>query len=362
MRPTWAEIDLNSLKFNFNQVKRIVGSNVCVLSVVKADAYGHGSIAVSRALVEAGTDMLGVATVEEAIELRESGIKVPIVLLGGVQPEEAELVVRYALTPSIFSLSSAEAINRYAYRVGKKVRFHLKVDTGMNRLGLSVDEVCCFLNCLTSLRNLELEGVFTHFASADSNSRDFTLKQISSFKLVIYTLKKAGLSPRYMHMANSAGIQRFPESHMNLVRPGIMLYGSGKLGQWELKPVMKLKTRVVQLKSLPVGSPVSYGGTFVTKRPTLIATLPIGYGDGYMRRLSNRAFVSLKGFRVPVIGSVCMDMTIVDVTDVPDVRVGDEVVLFGDDGIKVEDIAMWADTISYEILSIIGKRIPRIYV
>ncbi len=388
MRPTWAEIDINSLKSNFLQVKRIVGKDVGVISVVKADAYGHGSINVSKALIESGTNLLGVATVEEALELRYSGIDSPILLLGGIQPDEVEIVIKNNLIPSLFSLASAHAINTYAEKIGKKVRYHLKVDTGMNRLGVGLSEICDFLEDLLNFRNLELEGVFTHFANADVDSREPTLKQISVFNMILSLINRAGLNPKYIHSANSAAIQRFPESHMNLVRPGIMLYGAGRMGvcgeplgrstlstssgltaqdipsrtNFELKPVMKLKTKITQLKRITAGTPVSYGGTFIASRPSIIATLPIGYADGYMRRLSNRAKVSIRGFTAPVVGTVCMDMTMVDVTEVPGAIVGDEVVLFGDEMVSADDVARWADTIPYEIFSITGKRVPRVYI
>ncbi len=397
MRPTWAEIEINSLKSNFLQVKRIVGKDVGVISVVKADAYGHGSVNVSKALIDSGSNLLGVATVEEALELRGSGIDSPILLLGGIQPDEVEAMVKNNLIPSLFSLASAHAINTYAEKIGKKVRYHLKVDTGMNRLGVGLSEICDFLENLINFGNLELEGVFTHFANADVDSKEPTLKQISVFNVMLSLINQAGLNPKYIHSANSAAIQRFPESHMNLVRPGIMLYGAGRMGarsepsrttcgepfdrstlstssgltaqenaadrtNFELKPVMKLKTRITQLKRITAGTSVSYGGTFIASRPSIIATLPIGYADGYVRRLSNRARVSIRGFTAPVVGTVCMDMTMVDVTEVPEVMSGDEVVLFGDEMVSAEDVARWADTIPYEIFSITGKRVPRVYI
>ncbi|MGE5446601.1 MAG: alanine racemase [Ignavibacteriales bacterium] len=361
MRPTWAEINLDSLKSNFLRTKRIVGNNVGVISIVKADAYGHGAVAVGKALIEYGSDMLGVATVEEALELRESRIHASITLLGGIQPEEAESTVKNDLTPSLFSLHSAYAINKYAEKMGKRVKYHLKVDTGMNRLGVDSGEICDFLNQLSSFKNLEMEGVFTHFANADGEFRDSTLNQISSFRAILSLINQVGFSPKYIHSANSAAIQRFHESHMNLVRPGIMLYGSGRIGNCDLKPVMSLKTRIIQVKRIPSGTPVSYGGTFVAAKPTVIATLPIGYADGYMRRLSNRARVSIRGATAPVVGTVCMDLIMIDVTEVPGVGIGDEVVIFGDDLVSVEDVARWANTISYEILSTIGKRVRRLY-
>ncbi len=362
MRPTWAEINLDSLKSNFLQVKRIIGNRVGVISIVKADAYGHGAVSVSKALIESGSDMLGVATVEEALELRESSIRAPIVLLGGIQPEEAESAIKNDLTPSIFSLASAQAINKYAEKSGKAVRYHLKVDTGMNRLGVDSGEICDFLNHISDLKNLEMEGVFTHFANADGESRDYTLNQISVFRALLSLINQSGFYPRYVHSANSAAIQRFYESHMNLVRPGIMLYGSGGIKGCELRPVMILKTKIIQIKRIPSGASVSYGGTFVATRPTIIATLPIGYADGYMRRLSNRARVSVRGTTAPVIGTVCMDLAMIDVTEVPGVEIGDEVVVFGDERVSVEDVARWADTIPYEILSTVGKRVRRVYV
>jgi alanine racemase len=361
MRPTWAEINLDSLKSNFLQTKRVIGNNVGVISIVKADAYGHGAVALGKALIGSGSDMLGVATVEEALELRESQIHAPITLLGGIQPEEAKSAIKNGLTPSLFSIPSAQAINKYAEKMSKRVKYHLKIDTGMNRLGVDSGEICDFLNQLSSFKNLEMEGVFTHFANADGGARDFTLNQISTFKAILSLIGQAGFYPKYIHSANSAAIQRFRESHMNLVRPGIMLYGSGRIGNCDLKPVMSLKTRVIQVKRIPSGTPVSYGGTFVTTKPTTIATLPIGYADGYMRRLSNRARVSIRGTTAPVVGTVCMDLIMVDVTEVPGVGVGDEVVIFGDGRVSVEDVARWADTIPYEILSTIGKRVRRVY-
>ncbi|HEX3034576.1 MAG TPA: alanine racemase [Thermodesulfobacteriota bacterium] len=362
MRPTWAEISLNSLKSNFLQVKRIVGKDIGVMSVVKADAYGHGAVAVSKTLVDLGSEMLGVATVEEALHLRESGIKAPVVVLGGIQPEEAEIVIKNDLAPSIFSISSAQALDQFAERFGKKARLHLEVDTGMNRLGFELGEIPAFLKQLTGLANLEMEGMFTHFANAEGKSRDYTLNQISVFNKMLSLVNLAGLYPKYTHSANSAAIQRYPQSHMNMVRPGIMLYGSGKVGDCELCPVMRLKTRIIQLKRLPAGTPVSYGGTFVTTKPTTIATLPIGYADGYSRILSNRARVSIKEFTAPVVGAVCMDFTMIDVTEVPGVNVGDEVVLLGDERVSVEDVANWSETISYEVLSTVGERVPRVYI
>jgi alanine racemase len=363
MRPTWAEIDINSLKSNFLHVKKLIGNDTGIMSIVKADAYGHGAVAVSKALFElCGSQLFGVATVDEALELRESGIKAPILVLAGIYPLEAETVVKSELTPTIYSLEIASTLNDYASKLGVQVGYHLKVDTGMTRLGVGIEELHGFMDQILRMKNLKMEGLFSHFANADMELGDYTLQQIAIFKDFHSIINQAGVFPEYLHIANSSAIQRFPLSHMNLVRPGIMLYGSGINQKIKLSPVMKLKTRVIQIKRVPPGIPVSYGGTFVTKRPTVIAILPIGYADGYMRTLSNRAKVSTKGYSAPVVGRVCMDLTIIDVTDVPGIKEDDEVVLFGDELVTVEDVARWAGTISYEILSMTGKRVPRVYV
>ncbi len=361
MRETWAEIRIDSLLHNFSVVKGLVGNDVAVLSVIKADAYGHGAVEVGKALEQAGTDMLGVATVEEAVELRDYGVELSVLLLGGIRPKEAAVAVEHDLTPCVFSIEVAEALNREARKAGKRARYHLKLDTGMTRLGIRQEEADKFLPELAGFASIEMEGALTHLASAFTESPEYTHSQLRAFEVMMKKLKMHGFSPRYLHTANSASILRYPKSHMNLVRPGIMLYGSGGNGSHTLKPVMKLKTKIIQIRQVPEKTPVSYGGTFVTGRPSLIATLPIGYADGYMRRLSNRASVSVGGTRAPVVGAVCMDLITVDVTDVPGVSVGDEVVLFGDDIVSVDDVARWADTISYELLSITGKRIARRY-
>lgn len=362
MRPTWAEIDLDSLIHNFNVVRGLVDDHVGVLSVVKADAYGHGAVEVGRTLEEAGTEMLGVATVEEAVELRDYGVEIPIILLGGMRPDEAAVAVEHSLTPCLFSLDAAKSLDAESAKAGRLSPYHLKIDTGMSRLGVRPEDVDAFLTGLAGYRNIVMEGALTHLASAFSESPEATRAQLGRFTKRVNDIREKGFRPRYLHAANSPAIQRFPESHMDLVRPGIILYGSDGAAGLGLKPVMKLKTVVIQVSRVPAGTPVSYGGTFVTKRPSVIATLPIGYADGYMRRLSNRAMVSIRGARAPVAGTVCMDLITVDVTDVPGASVGDEVVLFGDSLVSVDDVAGWADTISYEILSITGKRVPRRYV
>lgn len=363
MRPTWAEIDINSLKLNFLHVKRLVRNGTGIMSIVKADAYGHGAVAVSKVLSElCRSQLFGVATVDEALELRESGITAPILILAGINPNEAETVIKRGLTPTVYSLRIASILNQYAGKLGVQVGYHLKVDTGMTRLGVGIEDLRGFMDEILRFKNLKMEGLFSHLASADLELVDYTMKQIKIFNEIHAILNQAGIFPKYVHIANSAAVQRFPVSHLNLVRPGIMLYGSGIDQRIKLNPVMKLKTRVIQLKKVSPGVPISYGGTFITKRPTVIAILPIGYADGYMRNLSNRAKVSTKGYCSPVLGKVCMDLTIVDVTDVPGIKEDDEVILFGDELVTVEDVSRWAGTIPYEVLSMTGKRVPRVYV
>lgn len=362
MRPTWAEISLDSFKSNLGEVRRLVGEDVRIMAIVKADAYGHGAVRLSEVSLGNGADMLGVATVPEALELREAGIESGIFLLGGIDPQETGAVVENALTPACYSLQVLESLSRTAVRHGKTVGYHLKVDTGMTRLGVGVGDMEFFLASASTLPGVVLEGVFTHLASSESDQSDYTDYQLEIFREGLLFLDDLGVKYSCTHCANSASIQRFPSSHMNIVRPGIMLYGSGNMGEVDLRPVMKLKTRIVQLRNVLPGTSVGYRCSFVTERETLVATLPVGYADGYPRALSNRAQVSLGGRLAPLIGSVCMDFIMVDVTDVPGVRVGDEAVLFGDGLVSVEDVSCWAETISYEILSRISSRVPRLYV
>jgi len=362
MRPTWAEIDLDAVKHNFMVTKELVGERVAVLSVVKADAYGHGAVEVSKVLVESGSNMLGVATVEEAMELRDYGIEVPIILLGGIRPAEAEVVIENDLTPGLFSIEVAEALNRESEKAGKRGKYHLKIDTGMTRLGVRPEELEQFLSELVTLENIDIEGAMTHLPSVHTEHGDDSHELIDHFHELVARIKKTGLHPRFLHSSKSASIQNCPQSHMNLVRPGIMLYGSENYIGLDLKPVMKLVSEIIQIRRVPEGTRISYGGTFVTTRPSTIATLPIGYADGYMRSLSNKAYVSVNGHKAPVVGAVCMDLMMIDVTDVTEARVGEQVVLFGDDIVSVDDVASIAQTISYELLSNMGKRVPRMYV
>jgi alanine racemase len=365
---TTAVVDLGALAYNYHKLRQLTPPAVKFLAVVKADAYGHGAIPVSKRLEELGTDFLGVATVQEGVELREGGIKKPIFVLSGVYQEEVEAVSEYHLTPMLYRLEIAEALSAAAQKKGTKIPVHIKVDTGMGRIGVLSEEIPAFVNHVRKLENLEIEGIASHFSTADEESASYAEEQLTRFQQAIEEIKKLGIHPPLYHIANSAALVNLPLAHFTVVRPGIMLYGSypspSLKDKVSLRRVMCWKSHIADLKKVPAGYPISYGRTFVTKRPSLIAAVPVGYADGYNRLLSNRGEVLLKGKRAPVVGRVCMDWTMVDVTDIPGAEVGEEVVLMGgqlDQEITPEEIGGWIGTISYEIFCSVGKRVQRIY-
>jgi alanine racemase len=366
-RPTVGEVDLGALEFNYRQIKKRIPEDVKLLAVVKADAYGHGAIPVSLRLEKLGVEYLGVAIPEEGVELRKGGVKAPILVLGGVFGGEADQIFRFRLTPVIFGKDSLKILSREAERRRRKVKVHLKVDTGMGRLGVPLTLWPDFLKEVRRFPRIEIEGILSHFSMTDEEKR-FTQNQWRAFQRALAIAQEMGISCQYLHMASSATLTAFPAYLARLVRPGIMLYGSYPSPTFQplipLKPVMTLKTRIHFLKSVPPGTRISYGGTFKAKRESLIATLPIGYADGYSRHLSNHGEVLIHGKRAPVVGKVCMDFIMVDVTDIPNVSVGDEVILMGKQGkeqITPEEIAEKINSISYEVLCSVGKRVPRIY-
>lgn len=366
VRLSWAEIDLNAICHNLSQVKKRIGRKVKILAAVKANAYGHGIREVAEVLEKKGVDYLGVAFLEEGIELRKHGCKIPILVFSHILPQQAGDIVRYNLTASISILSLACAISKEAIRRNKVAKVHIKVDTGMGRLGIREEELPAFTK-IFELKGLEVEGIYTHFSSAYEDEKSFTRAQISQFKKIVSRLFRQGYNIPISHAANSAAIINFSESFFDMVRPGLMLYGlypSASMERYiDLKPALALKTRITFLKDIPPNTPISYGRTYVTKTPTRIGILPIGYADGYSRHLSNIGEVLIHGKRCKVIGAICMDHTIVDVKGV-EVNVGDEVVLIGGSGrgrITAEELARKAGTISYEIVSRIGPRIPRVY-
>jgi len=368
-RPTTAEIDLDAIAFNMRQTRELVGPDVKICPAVKADGYGHGAVEVSRIVLDAGAEMLGVATVEEAIELREAGIEPPILILQYVLEEQIPELVAHDLSTTVCDRGFASALCKKTRAAGKTAKVHIKVDTGMGRIGVRPQDAVAFALELSKMPGLEIEGIFTHFPSADEEDLSFSRKQIGQFTAITQAVEAAGVRIPLRHTANSAAILNMPESHFDMVRPGIMLYGlhdsEHVSREVTLRQSMTLKTTIVFLKELPPGRTVSYGRTYTTSRRTLVATIPIGYADGYNRLLSNRAPALVRGKKISVIGRVCMDQTMLDVTDVADVSVGDEVVLYGGQGseyISIEEIAALLGTIPNEVICAVGKRVPRVYV
>ena len=364
-RPTWAEVNLNNLEHNYREVKSLLPQEVKVLVTVKADAYGHGLIAVSKRLSACGVDYLGVASIDEGIKLRKSGIKTPILLLGLIFKKDIRSLFTYQLTPTICDKEMAYALNACACALKKPIRLHIKVDTGMGRIGVLHNDAFKLVKDIHKLKNIIIEGIFTHFAFADLN-RKFTLFQINLFKKLVSDLKKSNIVIPLVHVANSIGLIDYKDSHFTMVRPGLVIYGLYPKENLNinLKPVLALKTRVVYIKQVSSGYSISYGRTYITKRPTRIITLPIGYGDGYPRNLSNLAPVLIAGRRFRISGRICMVQIMVDVGNLHP-KTGDEVVLIGRQDkqkITAEELADLSGTISYEIVCGLGSRIPRIYI
>jgi alanine racemase len=366
-RPTHCLIDLAALRWNFQQVKNAVARGVKVLSIVKANAYGHGACEAAKTLAKAGSDGFGVATLEEGIELRQSGIGAPVLVLAAVYAEQLGEFLRHRLTPAVSDLHTLRKLEKLLRKRSRSLKFHLKVDTGMSRLGFLHSDIDAWLPEAGKLKALKLEGLFSQLSHAEDSAGAHIQAQVKNFERVLARLRGAGLNPSLIHLANSAGIIGVPSAHGTMVRPGLMLYGlypAPELARRvELRPVLSWRTRILQLKELPPDSSVGYGRTFVTKRKSLIATLPVGYADGYHRLLSNRGAALVRGKRAPVVGRISMDLTMVDVTDIEKTAQGDEVVLLGRQGeetISADEMAGWAETISYEILTSISARVPRI--
>src|SRR5215813_4287449 len=369
-RPTWAEISLPALKHNYLTIRNHLGAPSQLMAVVKANAYGHGAVECARALDEINADWFGVALVEEGIELRRARITRPIFLLGGFWRGQADDLIASDLTPAVYRLDQAEELNARGGALGRFVNFHLKVDTGMGRLGVRLDELAEFARALGRFDRVKLDGVMTHFAAADSATTDYTGRQIALYEEAVEILRDLGFDPSWRHLANSAGIHAYPQSHGNLARAGASMYGltrdvlSPRLAPFDLRPVMSLRSRIVMLKTVPAGRPLGYGLTFTTGRESRVATLPIGYADGLRRSHSNNGQVLTRGRLAPIVGRVSMDLTIIDVTDVPAAELGDEVILIGEQNglrISAEDLAERIGAISYEIVTGISARVPRVY-
>lgn len=370
-RPTWAEVSLDNLAFNLHSVKNFIGPDVKYMAVVKADAYGHGSVECAKRLEAEGVDWFGVALPEEGVELRQAGIRKLILCLGGFWEGQETLALNYNLTPVVFQIDKARILNAAAERRGTAVSIHVKVDTGMGRVGVRYDAVSRFAEDLATLEHLRLEGVMTHFAAADDlKQNDFTDLQIRRFEAAVETFRSYGFNPAYCDLANSPGAVAHPAARGNMVRLGGVLYGLGgdvlpkEIDKPELRAVMSLHSRIAHLKRVPAGESIGYGRTFTTARDSVIATIPIGYQDGYTRSLSNSGRVIVRGAFVPVVGRISMDWITLDVTEIEGVEIGDEVTLIGEQGgarISAEDLAELTGTISYEITCGIDRRVPRVY-
>ncbi len=370
LRPTHTIIDLDALRHNIVALREHVGKDTKFMAVVKANAYGHGIVETSLAAQNAGVEYLGVSIPEEGMRLRDGGVRANILILGGMLPEAAELVVAYDLIPTVYSLDLLEALQEEAGRHNAVCRIHIKADTGMNRIGVkSVEEFRALLKKALQCPNILVEGLFTHFAVSEIEDKSFTREQGKRFLNYIAAAKEMGLSPM-LHASNSGALLDMPEElKFDMVRAGIAMYGyhpyPGCGESVDLKPVLTWKTAITHVKEIQPGDTVSYGRRYTATEPRTIATLPVGYGDGYKRCLSNKAFALIHGKRVPVVGTVCMDQCMVDVTGVDGVQVGDEAVLLGCQGdvcFDADEMAVLADTISWEILLCISDRVPRVYI
>ena len=359
---SWVETDLAALRHNYYQARNRIAPKSRVLGVVKSDAYGHGMIPVAKELELCGADFLAVSKFWEAEQLRAAGINLPVVVLLGVEPEEMKDAIRLGVRPVLFRMDQARLLSQAACSLDAPARVHLKVDTGMGRLGVPHARVEAFLAELLALPGIELEGILSHFADADESDKSFCEYQIANFVKTVERASSKGFSVPFCHISNSAGVIDLPQAHFHVVRPGIMLYGSPPSGEpspgVDLRPVMTFKSRIIQLKEVEAGQPIGYGRTFHTRRKSRIATIPVGYDDGYFRALSNKGQVLIEGRRAPAVGRVSMNMITADVTEIPEAKEDGEVVLLGAQGserITAEEIAKLCGTISYEVYCAMGK-------
>jgi alanine racemase len=374
LRPTWVEISLSKLRRNYQRIRNLAGARR-VMAVIKADAYGHGAVPVARCLAGCGVDWFGAATVEEALELRAAGIEQPVLLLGGLYMSDPAHLIEYRLTPSLSSTMRLDTYAECARRYSRPIEFHLKVDSGLGRLGLPLDRLTAFVEHYRELAGLQLKGFFTHLASAEDLVASQTDEQGQRFASALEQLRRLEVEPAWIHVSNSAALltgRKFPE---NLVRIGALLFGycmplvvspGQELPQApEFEPILTFKSRVVYMKDVPSGTPLGYGAAFHARRPSRIATVPVGYADGLSHALSNRGYAIVRGQRARIVGSISMDLSLLDVTDIPGTNIGDEIILIGQSdhcSITAIEIAQLLDTVPYEVLCSIGKRVPRIYV
>ena len=369
-RPTWVEIDLAKVVSNVKAFRRLIPDSVKIMAVVKANAYGHGAAEVAGAALDAGASVLGVASLEEGISLRSRGINAPVLILGYTDPRQAAFLQKGLFTPTVFSWEGARDLAQHACTLGCRIGFHFKVDTGMGRLGIADPRsALLLLKKVSALSGLKLEGVFTHFASADEEDRVFTGRQISLFHKLLNAADSEGINIPLRHAANTAAAIEYPDAAFDMVRLGIGIYGyypSSAVDHWKvrLQPAFSLKSKIIFLKKVVSGTPISYGGEYRAPQETIIATVPLGYGDGLSRHLSNEWFMLVRGQRAPIVGRVCMDMTMLDVGSIPGVCEGDEVVAYGNQGseeVNIDMVAAKLKTISYEVLCTVSSRVPRFY-
>ena len=370
LKRTWAEIDLDGLAHNFNIVKKAVGS-ARIMAVVKADAYGHGDSVLTGELERLGADAFAVSNLEEALHVRDAGTKLPILILGVTPVQFADVLANNNISQTVFSTDYAEKLSASAKKLGVTVDCHIKTDSGMGRLGFDVlydrENAIKEIEICTKLPNLSFSGIFTHFAEADSeNGREYTNEQYSAFNKTVDALSEKGITFDYVHCCNSAGAMTYPEMHGTAVRAGIILYGLDPAQRkTDFMPIMELKSIIAQLRLHKKGSTVGYGRTHTLERDTLVATIPVGYADGYPRKLSNTASVLVNGKRAKILGRVCMDQLMVDVTDIEGVAEDGVVTLFGKEGdefLGIDELAVQSETINYELVCLVGKRVPRVYI
>jgi alanine racemase len=369
-RPCYAEINLDNFRHNFREAKRLADGKK-IFGVIKADGYGHGAVELARILDEEKADYYAVAVITEALELRRNGYTKPILILGYTPPTFAKDIVENDITQAVFTYELAEAISNEAVRQNKTAKIHIKVDTGMGRLGYLVDDRAVEeVKKIAKLKNIYIEGIFSHFATADEVDKSFAYMQLEKFEKIVKDLLKEGIEFEIKHISNSAAIIDLPESYFDAVRPGIMLYGyypsdEVKKERLTLKPVMTLKSNVVHIKEVPENTPIGYGRKFYTQKPSKIATLPIGYADGYTRLFFGKVHVIINGTLCPVVGRICMDQCMVDVSACKDISVGDDVIIMGEQNSIINNadtIAKLLGTISYEVLCMVSKRVPRVYI
>jgi alanine racemase len=376
-RPVWAEISLKAILHNLRAIRKHVGAQRKILAVVKSNAYGLGAVPVAKALQKAGTEWFGVTCANEGVELREAGIRKRILVLTGFWPGEERRLIQNNLTPTVTRVDDLGHLERGARAAGGKsrLRFHLKINTGMNRLGISADEVECFARTLARCKHIELEGTFTHFASAEDFTARQTNEQEKVFLACLDRMRALGVAPGIVHMANSGAICARPSTWADMVRPGAILYGYYQsfdppqkkqevMGQVALQPCLSLRARIISLRNVPVGEGVGYAARFVTKRPSRIAVINAGYADGVVRALTNRGWALVRGQRVPLVGTISMDLTTLDLTDVPEAVLGDVVTIYGKDGdaaIEVSEVAHEIGTVTSDLLCALGRRVPKFY-